>query len=245
MNSAIEEGLTPFLQLQHNQYKKPVGAEILMRPLLGNISEIVSIFEENNCVEEIDLAAFAAALKYKKTTNLKVACNFSGLSLSKRQVVDTLRLMRGASNITIEITESARLSEYAIKHIEELASLGMRISLDDFGSDRNGLNRFVQLPLSEIKLDRFICQRLINDRAKIAIENALDLGERYGCVVVVEGVEQEWQFNLLKKLGVKYFQGFYFHEPQELFCHQKVCEPKLECLAGGRAKGKRQKSMLL
>lgn len=216
MNLILQKTLTPFFQLQYSDEKEVVGAEILMRSSLGNIAEVVQFYENLNCAEDIDLLAFSYALKFKEQTGYNVSSNFSGQSLEKQKVLETLQLCKGGEQVKIEVTETASLSPDGVKNIAKLAMLGFEISLDDYGSDKNNLNRWVELPISEIKIDKFICDRLfLNSRAKKSVQGTLHTALLLDCEVVVEGVESQKQFKFLKDLGVTKFQGYYFHKPEE------------------------------
>jgi EAL domain-containing protein (putative c-di-GMP-specific phosphodiesterase class I) len=216
MNNLLEKDLRPFFQLQFNAKKEPISAEILTRSTQGNITDIMKILENKNQTEDLDLQAFTWALNFQKSNNLPTASNFSGKSLSKAKVIETIALIDPTMTVKIELTETSHLSDRTVKNINYLANSGFKISLDDFGRDRNGLNRLVELPISEIKVDKFICDRVFCHRGKIAIENSLMLGDRLGCEVVIEGVETEEQFDILVLLGVQRFQGFYLHKPEKV-----------------------------
>jgi len=96
-----------------------------------------------------------------------------------------------------------------------VAGLGVRICVDDFGTGYSALAYLKRLPVSAIKIDKTFVQDIARDPHDEGIVKAMcTLAETLGLRVVAEGVETQAQFELVKSLGCRYVQGFYFHRPQ-------------------------------
>jgi len=86
--------------------------------------------------------------------------------------------------------------------------------LDDFGTGYSSLNYIKQLPLDLIKVDKtFIDDILEDEYAQAFVRLIVELSKTIGTKLVVEGVEHQEQYELLRGLGVHYIQGFYFGKP--------------------------------
>lgn len=226
MNLALK-ALSPYFQKQFNSKKEVVGAEILMRPQVGCITDVIKILEAQNQIHYLDLLAFSHALKFSEKHKIPCSSNFSGKSLSQKKVIDTIVIADLLTSIKIELTENRELSGNAVENIKFLSEFGFKISLDDYGSKYNCLNRFVTLPISEIKIDKYLIDCLNNScnsscplglksdyKTIEIIKSIINLAHKLDCLVVAEGVETQEQFEILVSLGCDRFQGFWLHKPE-------------------------------
>lgn len=118
--------------------------------------------------------------------------------------------------LTLEITEEALLVDVdrSARALGQLRDLGIRIALDDFGAGFCNFRYLKLLPLHYLKLDRVMIDEIESDprdlavlRAIVAMAKALDLK------VLVEGIENEGQRELIVREGCDYFQGFLRSQP--------------------------------
>lgn len=206
---------SPYVQYLFDKDKNIVGAEVLMRPPFRiNTEKVIKVLTNNDSIYLLDSLAFRYALKFQKGKNYIVSSNFSGKTLARKDVTNLV--LRDGQNIKtkIEITEYDGLSKLALENIDKLFLSGFPISLDDYGSGYNSLNRIQKINLSEIKLDRFLVQSLPSKKATAGISAVVAMGHLIGCDVIAEGVESEKQFNWLVKLGCDKFQGYWLHKPE-------------------------------
>jgi len=124
-----------------------------------------------------------------------------------------------AKQITIEITETSLIHDTksvgAI--LERLSKMGLRISLDDFGTGFSSLSHIIDLPIDELKLDRTFIHNFHKDaKRQNVIQNIIQLAHGMGLVVVAEGVEVEAECILLKQYGCDVCQGYYYAYPMPL-----------------------------
>ncbi|MEF1341796.1 EAL domain-containing protein, partial [Vibrio rotiferianus] len=109
--------------------------------------------------------------------------------------------------------------EKIIQVMEEIRALGIKVSLDDFGSGFSSLNLLARLPIDEVKLDRvFICNMDGSESENIllTIKNIISLCLDLSLEVVVEGIEDKDTETVLKKLGAQNFQGYYYSKPMKI-----------------------------
>jgi diguanylate cyclase (GGDEF)-like protein len=115
--------------------------------------------------------------------------------------------------ITLEVTESMTVETgESIGNLTALRALGVRISLDDFGTGHSTLTLLHDCPIDEIKLDRSFTQATVDGRIPVAAA-VIHLARALGLQVVAEGVETAEQVDLLLDLGYVAAQGYYFARP--------------------------------
>ena len=116
----------------------------------------------------------------------------------------------------LEITEDEVIEDINLitKILLELKAYGIKISMDDFGTGYSSLNCVGKLPIDTIKIDRSLITNLekgskneVIIRAIIAAANTLNMK------VLVEGVETKEEFDILKKIGCDYIQGYLIGKP--------------------------------
>ncbi len=98
--------------------------------------------------------------------------------------------------------------------LARLRQIGVRISIDDFGTKYSSLSYLTRLNIDELKIDRSFIEGLVGDDSKRAIVSAiLAIGSALDIPVTAEGVETEAQLVELRRLGCETVQGFYFAQP--------------------------------
>ena len=118
--------------------------------------------------------------------------------------------------IALEITEGVLMSDVgmALSWIEKLRAAGLRIFLDDFGTGYSALAYLKRFPLDTVKIDKSFITDINADNKDHKLVNAIiTMSASLGLNVVAEGIEEESQLALLRKLGCGYGQGYYFSRP--------------------------------
>ncbi|NOU52680.1 EAL domain-containing protein [Pseudoalteromonas sp. JBTF-M23] len=121
-----------------------------------------------------------------------------------------------AKLITIELTERDMIEneEQGINTLKALKSLGVMISLDDYGVGQTSLGRLKMLPIDELKLDKvFILKLNESHQDQCIVQSTISLGHQLGFSVVSEGVENLESLNLLKQMRCDYAQGYHLSRP--------------------------------
>jgi diguanylate cyclase (GGDEF)-like protein len=150
---------------------------------------------------------------------LTVAVNLSTANLLDLDLVGTIeRLLRmhglPAEALMVEITESALVDSARSRNtVAALQRLGVRISLDDYGTGWSSLARLQDVSVDELKLDRVFVARLAQDPRSVAIvRSTVALAHSLGADLVAEGVEDQVTLNALRRYGCTITQGF-VHSP--------------------------------
>jgi predicted signal transduction protein with EAL and GGDEF domain len=119
-------------------------------------------------------------------------------------------------SLEIEITENILLHDAAsvIKKMSTIRDLGVKISIDDFGTCYSSLNYLRRIPINTIKIDQSFVRDLSEEhRSSAIIQAIIDIARGFGLHLVAEGVETTFQMNLLHQLGCDEMQGYLFSRP--------------------------------
>lgn len=212
------------------------GFEVLARwahPDFGAIppSEFIPLAEETGLMPRIGevVLARACAEAARWPVPLRLAVNISPAQLLQADTVAIVRdiLARtgfAADRLDLEVTESSLLhnSDKILATLRGLQALGIRISLDDFGSGSSALGCFRIFPFDKVKIDRSFIHRLGDSREALAIIQAIiGLGRGFGMTIIAEGVETRDQLDLLHAEGCHAAQGYLIGRPGpiEKFAH--------------------------
>ncbi len=121
-----------------------------------------------------------------------------------------------AQYLELEITESIAISnlEITVQILQELRSLGVKISLDDFGTGHSSLAALKYLPLDRLKVDRSFIRELTADSIDAGIVRMIiNLGRELKLEVIAEGVETLEQLQFLESVECDAVQGYFFSKP--------------------------------
>ena len=208
-----------------------VGVEALVRwahPERGIVppDEFIPIAQETGLIGPLTRYVITEALRQcrmwsRNGRELPVAVNVSMRNLVDagfpEEVKKLLRKWKvDPGLLELEITETAIVADLARSKpvIEELSSLGVRISVDDFGTGYFSLVHLKRLPIDALKIDRSFVSNLTTSEEDAAIvRSTIDLGRHLGLVVVAEGVETQEAMATLSQLGCTEAQGYYFSRP--------------------------------
>lgn len=120
------------------------------------------------------------------------------------------------AELTVEITETCLFEDpsAAAAILERFESLGVRLSVDDFGTGFSSLSHLHRFPLDEIKIDRMFVENLNSNRQdRIIVRTLVDLACGLGLSLVVEGVEKPESLKILWEMGCRAFQGYLLSRP--------------------------------
>jgi len=114
----------------------------------------------------------------------------------------------------LEITEDVfiqRATDTIMDSIARFRMMGLRVSLDDFGTGFASFQHLRQLEFDELKIDSSFLRGLGSDkRAEVVVSGFLSMAAGLGVSVMAEGIETAGQLSILQRLGCPHGQGFYF-----------------------------------
>jgi EAL domain-containing protein (putative c-di-GMP-specific phosphodiesterase class I) len=199
--------------------------EVLTRFDDGGPMEMITFAEEIGLIEQLDLAVAHRAIGKLKSTprDIVLAVNVSGKSIENTLFVEVfLKLLEQnkeiAARLEVEITESAELKE--LDKVEEVLQrirrMGYIVCLDDFGSGAASFRYLQALSVDVVKIDGAYVKRLGKSRRDDAlIEGMVKLCHSLGIDTIAEFVETAEQAEKLRKIGVKYGQGWLYGKPAD------------------------------
>jgi EAL domain-containing protein (putative c-di-GMP-specific phosphodiesterase class I) len=118
--------------------------------------------------------------------------------------------------LTCELSEHTVMADPRRAHeiLDRLRALGVRLSLDDFGTGQSSLSYLKRLPLDEVKIDRAFVSGIVGDvNDLLIVRSTIDLARSLGLDVVAEGVEGEDVLDHLRALRCHEAQGFHLSRP--------------------------------
>ncbi|GAB4178363.1 MAG: hypothetical protein Fur0039_22150 [Rhodocyclaceae bacterium] len=208
-----------------------VGVEALAtwrHPEKGLIapSDFIPIAEESGAIVEIGARVLAIACAQNRRWQnsglppLVVAVNISPRQFADPRLPDTiLKSLRETGLdpqwLELEVTESAAMHdvEAAIATLRAFRSIGVRLSLDDFGTGHSSLAYLKRFPIDKLKVDQSFVRS--EDPADAAIAGTvIALGHSFGLTVIAEGVETEAQMAMLRAHGCDEVQGYLIGRPK-------------------------------
>jgi predicted signal transduction protein with EAL and GGDEF domain len=163
--------------------------------------------------------ACRAAASWPGTPPPAVSLNVSVRQIVAGTVLDDVRTALAASGLPaqrlhVEVTESVFASDHQqiIPTLVALRALGVRISLDDFGTGFSSLSYLRSLPIDTIKIDKSFIDDIHAESGPI-IKAIRSLADAFGIDVIAEGVEAAGQAATLLEMGVTLLQGYLFARP--------------------------------
>ncbi|HYC59414.1 MAG TPA: EAL domain-containing protein, partial [Thermoanaerobaculia bacterium] len=154
-------------------------------------------------------------------SSLSLAVNLSVTQLQQVDLVDRVRTILNetgfpAGSLELEITESSAMQspETSIRTLYELKKLGIRISLDDFGTGHSSLSYLKRFPIDTLKIDQSFVHDITSEPDTAAIVTAIvAMAHSLRLNVIAEGVEYAEQANFLRHHGCDQMQGFLMTPP--------------------------------
>ena len=209
-----------------------IGAEALVRWQKPDgrfiyPDEFIPLIERSGQIVDVDFYVYrevfrflAERLKEGKKV-VPISLNVSRMHLNRTDFLDYVEALLQefeipCSLVEFELTESIYLenTERALELIKGLHKLGIKVSMDDFGSGYSSLNLLSKLPIDIIKLDKvFLKEGEMQESDKIIISCVVDMAKKLHITSLCEGVETQEQSDYLKEVGCQMQQGFYFSRP--------------------------------
>ena len=231
LRSAIDQNaLTLVYQPKVDMVNRSVQSlEALVRwthPHLGAVSpaEFVPLAERTGGSRRLTNWVLAAAVRQlgewrREGLELDLAVNLSAPDILDQDLgEELLKLLRQyrvePTRLILEITESAVMGDpqAAVRNMQLLRLAGIRFSIDDFGTGHSSLSQLSVLPVDELKIDRSFISHA-DASAVTIVTSTIELGHSMGLKVVAEGVEDAAAWNLLRRLGCDYAQGYLISMP--------------------------------
>jgi len=205
-----------------------IGFEALARwlhPVRGFVqpSDFIPLAEESGLIVEMGKWILREACREAASwpMPLQIAVNLSPVQFMHGDVVSlvhSILLETGLSpgRLELEITEGVLIEDFdrGLALLRRLKGLGVRISMDDFGSGYSSLSYLQAFPFDKIKIDRAFVMNLGRNPQSAAIVRAvIGLGHGLEMSIVAEGVETQEQLSFLAEQGCDAVQGYFIGKP--------------------------------
>ncbi|MDO8350382.1 MAG: EAL domain-containing protein [Gallionella sp.] len=220
-------------QVQVDKENRPVGAEVFLRwrhPEHGVImpAQFIPVAEESSLIIDIDrwvLGAVCQQLaawgKYDRTRDLTLTVNISAKLFAQPDFVNEIAVMLRAhqaepTRLKLELSERLVLTDVntSMAKIQALKNLGVRLSMDNFGTVYSSLSYLKQLSPDQLKIHRDFIQGIgMEGNDALLVKTVANLAKSLELSVFAEGVETEEQRILLDSYNCDSYQGYLFGKP--------------------------------
>lgn len=225
----LELAYQPILDVRQDSI---LSMEVLLRwnhPEKGKLmpASFISIAESSSFIKTIGEWLIWDTLKSYNTSILKenqicISLNISVKQLHDKQIFNVLKEATdfygiSPNSIILEIVEDSFDTNLVKvnKIISLLKEYGYRIAIDDFGKGYSSLGRLQTLPVDYIKLDKVFLFNYFKSSSKTIISSLINLIQAMDKAIIVEGVENPNQHELLRELNCNFAQGFHYSYPLE------------------------------
>ena len=226
-----EERLLLHYQVQYSPHAKLRGIEALLRlPEIGRAytspDRLITRAEDNGMIYPIGRCVIEEVCRqlheWKSVTlsPLRVAVNVSTSQLMRKEFPSEVAASLSKweidpSCLEMEIHERAIVNcDDIVMQMKDLHATGIRFTVDDFGTSYSSLQHLHRLPISTVKIDRSLVQRLCDPSGSYPIVKAIiALGHSMKMEVIAAGVEREEQRAILERAGCDGMQGYLFAKP--------------------------------
>ena len=213
--------------------EKIVKYEALMRiekrdGTIAAPSYFLDIAKQTPFYKDLTLVMLDHVIEFaKKHPTTGFSINLSSLDIENRELIEALiekLLANGVEKqITIEILESEEFKDfdYLFDFVKRVRELGIKISIDDFGSGYSNLSSTIQLNIDYIKIDGSLIRNILTDsRYEKVLKSIVNFAEEMDAKTIAEFVESEAIATKLKELGINMLQGYYIGKPSLTLCQK-------------------------
>lgn len=189
-------------------------------------TEFIPVAESAGLIDQLTWWVLEMALGQAKIwrqlfPDMGISVNLSARSLMSMDISMRLgdllaQVDLGPRALTLELTESSAMADpqSSERVLRGLQGLGVKLSIDDYGTGFSSLSRLKDLPFHELKIDRSFVKEMIRDKSDEAIvRSTIELARYLGRTVTAEGVEDQATLQHLESLGCDAVQGFFLAKP--------------------------------
>ncbi|MGZ6007378.1 MAG: EAL domain-containing protein, partial [Rhizomicrobium sp.] len=163
-----------------------------------------------------------AVATLRANPGVKLGVNVSGTAAGNpawlNSFVDYVRANNDvASRLNVELTETAALNHFEenAQFVSQLREMGCTVAIDDFGAGYTSFRNLQMLHVDMVKIDGSFVKGLSSSpENQVFVRTLVGLAKNFNLNTVAEWVESEEDAQLLHSMGVDYFQGFFFGEPE-------------------------------
>ncbi|NVK25900.1 MAG: EAL and GGDEF domain-containing protein [Gammaproteobacteria bacterium] len=225
-----EELSIVFQPICNTEHSSIMGYEALTRLPEGHLfnspTVLFDVAERSGLLSELELLCRKMAIQRFAELKLqgKLFLNVSPHTIVQKQHPhgETLNLVKQfgltPEIVVIEVTERFEASDPTLlkESLQHYRNAGFSIAIDDLGTGHSGLRQWAELRPDIVKIDRYFISGCPSNIVKRELLRTIfDLGKATGVEIIAEGIEQNDEYLLLQKLGMKYAQGYLLAKPEK------------------------------
>lgn len=190
-------------------------------------SDFIPVFEKNGFIEQLDMYMLESSCQLIRQLVdagkpvYPISVNQSRVLLHNPQYLEKVKevLQRydiPKRSIELEVTETVLFMDQGkmLSIMNNLKAEDIPLSMDDFGSGYSSLNMLKDFPFDVLKIDKeFFSESITSEASILILTKIVEMAHGLGIKVICEGVETKDQVEMLRKIGVRYVQGYYYSRP--------------------------------
>ncbi len=238
----LTDNIVPVFQPIVNQYGEILKYETLMRMRIveENQKKLISPYFfldtaiKTKLYPQLSYTIINAALQSLKQGTHTLSINLAYNDFTNPDIIELLTTELShndiGSRLIFEIVESENIGDYTVlqNFIQNFRQYGVQIAIDDFGAGFSSFQHIVQTSPDYIKIDGSLVKDIDTDLSSLTIVKAIiQFSQELGIKVIAEFVHSEDILDILRSLGVKEYQGFYFYEPACELAGDIILEPEI------------------
>lgn len=203
-------------------------ALLRLRDVNGDLvspAEFIPIAEKNSLIDDLTVIAIHGACDLLQSVQVPdlgyISVNLTARQLLQAGITEQILALLdehgvAPSQIKLEVTERmyAENDQLVQATMDKMRSCGLEFMVDDFGTGYSNFSSTLSMPFKFVKLDRSLIGSIVEDeKSRLMIGTLVPFFHKLGMSVVVEGVEEKDQADILLSLGVDRIQGFYYARP--------------------------------
>lgn len=224
-----EDNIIPFFQPIVNTERKIVKYESLMRLKKyaddGSYEYISPIYLDiakhtKQYISTSKMLILKTLDKFSDSGEVSINLSYDDIKSSamRKFLLECIIKYDIGDRLTFEILENKAIRDYNILKIfmDEFRELGVKMAIDDFGKGYSNFKRILDVSPDYIKIDGSLIKNILHDKkSNLLVKNLVKYAQELHIETIAEHIETEEVFLECKRLGVDYFQGYYFSEPRE------------------------------
>lgn len=198
-------------------------------------ANFIPMAEQFGIIGRIDKVVIKKAIRHlaalpERFGQTGIAINLSGLSVGQEDILGLIESELKATGVapgrvTFEVTETAACENInqAVEFISRIRQMGCKISLDDFGVGFSSFSYLKHLKVDTLKIDGSFVRDITSSRDdQLFVKALVDVARGLGIRTIAEFVESAQAFDILRRLGVDYVQGYYVGKPAADFSIERM-----------------------
>lgn len=217
-----------FQPIVNTQTKEIVKYEALIRLIDENGEYIAPIHflelaKKNKLYLQLTKIVIEKTFEKFKNSKYQFSINLSLQDILNKSVyeiiLEKLKKYNLGDRVVFEIIESEGIENFkeVLEFIQDVKVFGAKISIDDFGTGYSNFEYLMKLKVDYIKIDASMIKDIdTNINSQLVTETIIDFANKMGIETIAEFIHSESVYQMAKKMGITYSQGYYFGEPQKL-----------------------------